>query len=112
MGEKKIHMQKPLFKALETLSLRKIGPHFLLYASEAVDAQYRRNLRCPYEWLNTAEFQIRHYRSKSLEEYVQRRAGADSAYKGKQYTREQLTLEWKETNSNCGEEGTASNAEK
>lgn len=42
MEERKIHMQKPLFKALETLSLRKIGPHFLLYATEDIDAQYRR----------------------------------------------------------------------
>lgn len=42
MGERKIHMQKPLFKALETLSLRKIGPHFLLYAAEDIDTQYRR----------------------------------------------------------------------
>lgn len=71
-----------------------------------------RNLRCPYDWLDPNEFQIRHYRSKSLEEYVQRRAGADSAYKGKQYTREKLALEWEETNSHCGKEGTTSNREK
>lgn len=66
-----------------------------------------RNLRCPYEWLDPAEFQIRHYRSKSLEEYVQRRAGSDSAYKSKIYTREQLALEWEATNSQCGKEGTS-----
>ena len=42
MGERKIHMQKPLFKALESLTLRMIGPHFLLYATEDIAAQYRR----------------------------------------------------------------------
>lgn len=42
MGEPKIHMQKPLFRALESLSLRKIGPHFLLSATEDVVLQYRR----------------------------------------------------------------------
>lgn len=68
-----------------------------------------RNLRCPYEWLDPAVFRIRHYRSKSLEEYVQRRTGADAAYHGKQYTREQLALEWEDTNSRCGREATTSN---
>ncbi|CAM9524026.1 unnamed protein product [Laminaria digitata] len=101
----KIHMQKPLFKGLEALTLRKIGPHFLLYATEDIDLQYQRNLRCPYDWLDSRAFQIRHYRSKSLEEYVQRRIGADSAYKGKHYTSEQLTLEWHETNAQCGKAG-------
>ena len=42
MGERKIHMQKPLFRALESLALRRIGPHFLLYASEDITEQYRR----------------------------------------------------------------------
>lgn len=42
MGERKIHMQKPLFKTMEALTLRKIGPHFLLYATEDIDAQYSR----------------------------------------------------------------------
>ncbi|CAB1103584.1 unnamed protein product [Ectocarpus sp. CCAP 1310/34] len=102
MGEPKIHMQKPLFRALESLTLRKIGPHFLLYATEDVTLQYRRNLSCPYEWLDPDAFRIRHYRSKSLEEYVQRRTGADSAYRNKRYTKEQLALEWQETNAQCG----------
>lgn len=42
MGDKKIHMQKPLFVALEAVTLRSIGPHFLLYASEDIGMQYRR----------------------------------------------------------------------
>lgn len=42
MGERKIHMQKPVFKAMESLTLRMIGPHFLLYATEDIAAQYRR----------------------------------------------------------------------
>ncbi|CAM9267501.1 unnamed protein product [Laminaria digitata] len=105
MGEPKIHMQKPLFKAMEALTLRRIGPHFLLYATEGIDLQYQRNLRCPYDWLDSRAFQLRHYRSKSLEEYVRRRMGADSAYKGKHYTREQLTLEWHETTAHCGKKG-------
>lgn len=42
MGERKIHMQKPLFKAMEAVTLRSIGPHFLLYATEDIDLQYRR----------------------------------------------------------------------
>lgn len=42
MGERKIHMQKPLFRVLESLTLRRIGPHFLLYASEDITKQYRR----------------------------------------------------------------------
>ncbi|CAN0018686.1 unnamed protein product [Choristocarpus tenellus] len=46
--------------------------------------------------------QIRHYRSKSLEEYVERRKGADSAYQGKRYSVKQLTEEWEDTNKRCG----------
>lgn len=42
MEKRKIHMQKPLFKALESLTLRMIGPHFLLYATEDIELQYRR----------------------------------------------------------------------
>ncbi|CBJ27394.1 expressed unknown protein [Ectocarpus siliculosus] len=89
-------------KALESLTLRKIGPHFLLSATEDVVLQYRRNLSCPYEWLDPDAFRIRHYRSKSLEEYVHRRTGADSAYRNKRYTKERLALEWQETNAQCG----------
>ena len=42
MGEAKIHMQKPLFRAMEALTLRRIGPHFLLYTSQDIAAQYIR----------------------------------------------------------------------
>jgi len=35
-------MQKPIFKALDALTLRRIGPHFLLYATEDIDVQYAR----------------------------------------------------------------------
>lgn len=42
MGKKMIHMQKPIFKAMEALTLRRIGPHFLLYATEDIDVQYGR----------------------------------------------------------------------
>ncbi|CAN0063922.1 unnamed protein product [Ectocarpus fasciculatus] len=102
MGETKIHMQKPFFKGMETLTLRRIGPHFLLYSTEDIDVQYDRHLKCPYAWLDPGQFQIRHYRSKSLEEYVQRRAGTDSAYKRMQHTKEQLALEWRENSNRCG----------
>ena len=64
-----------------------------------------RNLRCPYDWLDSTAFRIRHYRSKSLEEYVERRIGADAAYQAKHYTREKLTSEWYETNAQCGKAG-------
>eukprot|EP00752_Nemacystus_decipiens_P015810 g14120.t1 len=102
MGERKIHMQKPLFRAMEALTLRMIGPHFLLYATEDIAKQYRRNLRCPYEWLDPMTLRVRHYRSKSLEEYVKRRTGPDSAYQNKQHTTERLALEWNTTNAKCG----------
>eukprot|EP00903_Cladosiphon_okamuranus_P013281 g12381.t1 len=102
MGERKIHMQKPLFRALESLTLRMIGPHFLLYATEDITKQYRKNLSCPYKWLDPNTLRIRHYRSKSLEEYVKRRTGADSAYKNKEHTKELLALEWNESNAKCG----------
>lgn len=42
MGEREIHMQKPLFKALEALTLRMVGPHFFIYAAEDVEEQYKR----------------------------------------------------------------------
>lgn len=60
-----------------------------------------RNLRCPYDWADPRVLQLRHYRSKSLEEYVSRRAGADSAYKGMRYTKERLKQEWEATNALC-----------
>lgn len=35
---------------------------------------------------------------------MERRTGADSAYKTKRHTREQLVIEWKEANLHCGKE--------
>ena len=64
-----------------------------------------RNLRCPYDWMDSRAFRIRHYRSKSLEEYVKKRLGGDSAYQARRYTEKQLTLEWLETNARCGKAG-------
>ncbi|CAM9112948.1 unnamed protein product [Discosporangium mesarthrocarpum] len=101
MGERKIHMQKPLFSTLQAITLRMIGPHFLLYATQGIDQQYRRNLRCPYDWEDPSDIRIRHYRGKSLEEFVRRRKGADSAYKSKRYTEQELTSEWEDMDGRC-----------
>lgn len=60
-----------------------------------------RNLRCPFEWEDPSTLRLRHFRSKSLEEYVSRRVGADAAYRGRRYTKEKLESEWRSTNARC-----------
>jgi hypothetical protein len=97
----RIHMQKPLFLAAAALAVRAIGPHFLVYAHEDLQAQYSKHLKCPFPWAKESVLSLRHYRSRSREEYVQRRRGGDAAYSDKHYTDAQLALEWQQENDRC-----------
>jgi len=103
----RIHMQKPIFLASSAMALRAIGPHFLLYFTSDPMQQNKVNLRCPTEWADPNVFRLRHYRSKSREEYVERRRGGDAAYKSRVYSVIQLEEEWEEENKLCTLEASA-----
>lgn len=96
-----VHMQKPFFLAVSAISLRLIGPHFLVYTNEDIASQYKRRNGCPQKWEDPKELRLRHYRAKSRQEYVGRRKGGDSAYKNRQYTEQKLIDEWNADNIKC-----------
>lgn len=95
------HMHKPIFRPLHALTVRAIGPHFLIYSDADIDRQQNQVYRCPREWRSKEDICIRHYRFKSRVEFVNRREGPDSAYKRKPHYRHDLEREWDEDNKKC-----------
>lgn len=87
---------KPIFRPSETMGVRAYGPHYVLMIKPDKDTL---NAECPI--LHDDEgLVLKHFRFKSLEEFVGRRQGPDSVFYH-EYTATKLTQLWNEANEKC-----------